>query len=133
MARGGYRPGAGRPKGQKVVREKAGPKRASKVVPAPAPSSVRDMVLIKPVPMDIQLAADAAHLDPLQYMLKVMNDSGASDERRDRMAVSAAPYCHERAADRKPGKKQEAENAATTAGEGTEWGDDLNVPSARVN
>lgn len=31
---------------------------------------------------------------PLDYMLKVMRNSRASDERRDRMAQAAAPYVH---------------------------------------
>ncbi len=31
---------------------------------------------------------------PLEHMLKVMNDPNADNERRDRMAVAAAPYVH---------------------------------------
>lgn len=36
----------------------------------------------------------AAGETPLEYMLKVMRDSTQSDDRRDRMAVGAAPYVH---------------------------------------
>ena len=42
----------------------------------------------------------------------------------DRMAIAAAPFCHVRAGDM-PGKKARAAEAAETAGEGTDWGDDL--------
>jgi hypothetical protein len=31
---------------------------------------------------------------PLHYMLKIMNDPGQDQMRRDQMAVAAAPYCH---------------------------------------
>jgi hypothetical protein len=33
---------------------------------------------------------------PLEYMLRIMNDEDAPASRRDYMAVSAAPYCHQR-------------------------------------
>ena len=33
---------------------------------------------------------------PLNYMLRVMRNEKASDERRDHMAVMAAPYVHSR-------------------------------------
>jgi hypothetical protein len=31
---------------------------------------------------------------PLAYMLRVMRDPDAPAERRDRMAIAAAPFCH---------------------------------------
>ena len=31
---------------------------------------------------------------PLDYMLAVIRDPNATQQRRDRMAVAAAPYCH---------------------------------------
>jgi hypothetical protein len=64
-------------------------------------------------------------MQPLEYMLAVMNDPGADEVRRDRMAMAAAPYCHPRVADATRGKKDLQAEAAATAGEGTEWGDDL--------
>lgn len=88
MARGGYRPGSGRPRGT----SKAGQKDKIKNI--------------------VKAEANEAGLSPLDYMLKVMNDHKADFERRDRMAIAAAPYVHERAADRKLGKKeQKVENA----------------------
>ncbi len=48
-----------------------------------------------------QAAAVAAHdgkLTPLEYMLLVMRDPEADNERRDRMAQAAAPYLHARIA-----------------------------------
>ena len=66
---------------------------------------------------------------PLDYMLAVIRDPNASQLRRDKMAIAAAPYCHARKTDEAPmGKKdQRAEAAATAGGTGTEWSDDLEV------
>src|SRR3954466_1818545 len=90
--RGGYRPGSGRPK-------RSTQSRRDRIVTAPAPG----------------------RLSPLDYMLAVMNDPDADDARRDRMAIAAAPYVRARAADAKPGKKEEGEQAARTAERGTNW------------
>ena len=74
MARGGYRPGAGRKKGSKVkITRKKGD-----------------------IPSDILDGAAAENLEPLAYMLKVMNDPREDANRRDRMAIAAAPFCHVR-------------------------------------
>jgi hypothetical protein len=64
---------------------------------------------------------------PLEYMLAVMRDPLADFRRRDDMAKAAAPYCHEKkTSDAKPaGKKEQAEAAAQTAGQGSEWEADL--------
>jgi hypothetical protein len=66
---------------------------------------------------------------PLDYMLAVIRDQNATQLRRDKMAIAAAPYCHARKTDEAPmGKKdQRAEAAATAGGAGTEWSDDLEV------
>jgi hypothetical protein len=40
----------------------------------------------------------ASGLTPLEYMLRVLRDSKAPDERRDEMAKAAAPYVHPRLA-----------------------------------
>ena len=66
-------------------------------------------------------ALASGRLSPLEYMISVMNDLEVDDARRDRMAIAAAPYVHARAADAKPGKKAEAEQAARTAERGTSW------------
>lgn len=73
--------------------------------------------------------------DPLEYMLAVMNDEKADLFRRDKMAVAAAPYVHVKMTSeeesetlrlrRKVGKKEFVARMAASAGEGTEWGDDL--------
>ena len=81
MARGGYRVGSGRPKSAAFT---FGPKAEG----------------IK----TIKRAAKAAGLSPKEYMLSVMRDAGATIERRDRMAIAVAPYCHERAEDAVLGK-----------------------------
>ena len=98
MARGGARPGAGRPKGVKKVRENR-----------------------KAIPADIRSAARAAKLSPLDYMLAVMNDETAEEARRDRMAQAAAPYVHPKAEAKKPTAAEEREKASRTAEHGTSW------------
>jgi phage terminase small subunit len=45
----------------------------------------------------------------------VMNDPGADDGRRDRMAVAAAPYIHARAAEQVLGKKEQQQEHAKEA------------------
>lgn len=96
MASGGFRPTAGRPKGSKAPKAKP----------------------IK-VAADIKKAARQSGMTPLDYMLTVMNDSKADDERRDRMAVSAAPYVHARPTDALGGKKeQQLAEAEKISGEG---------------
>ena len=89
MARGGYRPGAGRPrKGE------------------------------KPIAAEIKAESRKLNLSPLEYMLSVMNDEGADDQRRDRMAVSAAPYVHPKKAEAGDGKKAERQAKAEAAAAG---------------
>ena len=98
--RGGFRVGAGRPKGVKETqpRTRQNPENSS-----PAP--------------DIALAAINAGMTPLEYMLAVMRDPGADQVRRDRMAMAAAPYCHGRMSDNRVGKKDQARIDAATASE----------------
>lgn len=50
-------------------------------------------------------------------MLRVMNDPEADKERRDRMAIAAAPFCHSRPSEGK-GKTAGAEEKARAAGSG---------------
>jgi len=40
--------------------------------------------------------AEASGELPLEYFLRIMRDPNESDERRDRMAMAAAPYLHPR-------------------------------------
>ena len=96
MASGGYRPGSG-------------PMKGAKYRPRGTKKDTKDKI-----PQDILNEAKAENLDPLTYMLRVMNDPTADKERRDRMAVAAAPYCHDRKGE--GGKKDErAERAARAA------------------
>jgi Mg-chelatase subunit ChlD len=91
MARGGYRVGAGRPrKGEEPA--------AKLVVDATKP------VELKP-----------GDKTPLEYMLAVMNDTGAEQSRRDRMAIAAAPFVHGRASEQ--GKKETLADAAKAVAE----------------
>jgi len=88
MARGGFRPGAGRPR-------KAKPGEA-----APAPVE------------NAKAAAKAANMTPLEYMMKVMNDAETDKDRRDKMAIAAAPYVHAKQADAAGGKKDQRQKGA---------------------
>lgn len=89
MVSGGFRPGAGRPKGAKAPKAKP----------------------IK-VAADIKKAARQSGMSPLDYMLTVMNRDDVDDERRDRMAIAAAPYVHAKASDAVGGKKEQQQEAA---------------------
>lgn len=98
MARGGFRPGAGRPRKTPVAATaKAGP-------------DVQQVVSGDP--------GDAK--TPLEYMLSVMNDISADEARRDRMAVAAAPFLHLKASEAALGKKEQkmldAKEAAASGG-----------------
>lgn len=77
----------------------------------------------KAAPTAQNYAVSAGLTTPLQHMLGVLNDPTAAPNRKDRMAIAAAPYCHARLAE-KTKKAAEAE-AAQQAGEGGEWADDL--------
>jgi hypothetical protein len=102
MARGGYRPGAGRPRG------------SGKAVPAPviAPTAA----LSVPVPADIAEAAQEVGLTPLAYLTQVMRDHSAEVLRRDRAAALLLPFVHPKAGDH--GKKATAADAARFAATG---------------
>ena len=65
MSRGGARQGAGRPKGLRNKRT-----------------------------VEMQAAIAAAGETPLDYMLRVMRDPQAEQQRRDAMAKAVAPYVH---------------------------------------
>jgi hypothetical protein len=43
---------------------------------------------------EARAAAEATGILPLDYMLSVMRDANAEPERRDAMAMAAAPYLH---------------------------------------
>jgi hypothetical protein len=63
---------------------------------------------------------------PLDYMLAVIRDQNATQHRRDKMAIAAAPYCHARLIQPQTvTKKDQQEVAAETAGMGTPWAEDI--------
>ena len=90
MPRGGYRPGAGRPRGSKGKTTK------TKTIP---------------------ITRDGETITPLEFMLRVLNDPNADKELRARMAIAAAPYIHARAGEGK-GKKNDQADRAKKAGAG---------------
>lgn len=104
MGKGGFRPTAGRKPGIKETkpRNRKGKKLKTK----------KDSI-----PDDIKADAEKENLDPLTYMLKVMNDPIIDVNRRDRMAVAAAPFCHTRKGEGL-GKKEEKTDRAKSAGAG---------------
>src|SRR3990167_9011964 len=104
MARGGYRPGAGRPKGAKGNKASGRTRKSREGKPS--------------LPPEVAAGAAAENLTPLDYMLKVMNDATIKDDvRRDRMAVAAAPFVHARKGEG-AGKKDEKADRAKSAGAG---------------
>jgi phage terminase small subunit len=96
MPRGGYRPGAGRPKKGSAPKVKPEPR----VLPE-KPAAAR---------------VDGKRRTPLEYLLDVMNDPGADEARRDRAAAVAVAFLHPKAG--ADGKKGEREKAAASAGAG---------------
>ena len=153
MARGGFRPGAGRPRKIKVPTEpKPRGRPRKKPLPLPeamsattseaaftqqalptnpfpsmaqalaAPNQPPPVKALEPNPVERpESVADAPALspgdeNPLAYMLRVMNDPKTDDNRRDKLAIAAAPFMHRRAGE--VGKKAEKDKAAREAGGG---------------
>ena len=109
MARGGYRPGSGRPKG-------------SKDKPRAKPEVTLD-------------AAGPPDEEPLDYMRRIMRDPGADVSRRDRMAVTLAGFQVRLGELPTIGKRERAQIAGEAVATGSwrdlddpdGWGDDLVV------
>jgi hypothetical protein len=79
MPAGGRREGGGRPRGAKDKRPRMSVKALLEN------NELSRMVLTK-----------TKGMLPLPYMLKLMNDKKQPAERRDKMAIAAAPFCHAR-------------------------------------
>lgn len=109
MARGGYRPGAGRTPGIRETKP-----RARKKGPG---SGAKKKASMPEIPKDIIEDAAIENMEPLEYMLKVMNNPNESKEMRARMAIAAAPFVHARVTGGK-GKKHDREEKAKAAGSG---------------
>ena len=97
MARGGYRPGAGRPKKSGSAKSAESQDRAIK--------------------KELSAPMEASNFTPLDYMLQVMNDPDNGVDIKLRAASLAAPYVHGRKGEG-TGKKDEREARAKTAGAG---------------
>jgi hypothetical protein len=69
-------------------------------------------------------------LMPLDYLLRLLNDPNASQQRRDRAARTALPYLHRRA-DSVPKRAQREADAKRAGGKGTGWGGDLDPDGHR--
>lgn len=127
MARGGYRPGAGRPKmteaekAERAAQRAAGtyvPKKRAKrkVKAAPKAKAEKQALPAAPeIPADVATDAATANMSPLDYMLHVMRNGTVEAARRDRMAIAAAPFVHARKEGQAPGKRELAGEAATKA------------------
>lgn len=147
--RGGYRPGAGRKKGQKDIRPRkgSGAYREGESIKKMLTNdlkvkarfyqeylirvskgeklSVTEKKLMDKLAGELAASMDEGKpktenpeiLDPLTYMLKVMNDPDEDKEMRARMAIAAAPYTHPRKGEG-AGKKDERADRAKRASEG---------------
>jgi phage terminase small subunit len=94
MPRGGFRPGAGRPRKhpKRTQKRRKKPEVVAQVEQKPASQ--------EPVGTD----------EPLEVMLKIMRDPNADPDLRARMAIAAAPYCHPKMGEQ--GKKDQKNEAA---------------------
>ncbi len=117
MASGGFRVGAGRPAGVTT-----GNASGRKILKKMKMKEVTSLAIVPPPDL-------GEGITPLQYMLSIVRDSSAEKERRDRMAIAAAPFCHPRISDMKIGKKDRIKAAVAAAEKDEEWGDDLHIPS----
>ena len=59
---------------------------------------------------------DGQRLAPLDYMLNVINDPHADPDRRDKLAIAAAPFLHAKPGEK--GKKQDRDDRAKAASAG---------------
>jgi phage terminase small subunit len=96
MPSGGFRPGAGRPKGSGKKKQ------------------VREDKIAAEMPADVRRAAEITGETPLEYALRVMRNPEADQVRRDRMCAIAMPFCHAKPGE--VGKKDLAQQAAERAG-----------------
>ena len=105
MPKGGYKAGGGRPR-QANSRRSLMEKGRQAMAGAETPEASDET----------SASVQPENLDPLAYMLRVMNDPGAEPERRDRMAIAAAPFMHPRVTEAAKGKKElQAERAKAVA------------------
>ncbi len=127
MARGGFRPGAGR-KPKAVADAPADkPKAAPRKKPAEArfvdPNGVKTDAAPENWPFGKAAQGepppkpDLSELTPLDYLLQIMRNEGEDKKLRMQAATLAAPYVHARKAE-SSGKKEEAAAKVKAAGAG---------------
>jgi hypothetical protein len=116
MARGGARPGAGRPKTRMVIAFDAGDRvRLSRLRDATPGGQIAT------IDENGELVLPAGWISPLEHLLAVVNDKTAAPDRRDRAAFAAAPFCHVRISGQYISGKLTEEREAKRAGDGTPW------------
>ena len=161
MAKGGFRPNAGRPrltdaeKAERLLarrlakrvgytRERAELEAKAATAAAQAPAmtakksaakpkaparAAKKPVLSEPPPAAqtpatdqlkdrVEVESAQAGMSPLDYMLQVMRSSNVDPQRRDRMAIAAAPFFHPRKEPVGQGKREAADAASKKASGG---------------
>jgi len=111
MPRGGARIGAGRPKA-------SGKKKPSQAPVTQALAGGQGTVAEHPAAVLPKTESRNVEIkeNPLDYMLRVINDPAIDAGRRDRMAVAAAPYVHGKVGE--GGKREKVQASATKASGG---------------
>lgn len=97
MPRGGYRPGAGRPKG--LTKANSEERAAEKVLAEAKPGSKK-------------------HKSALAFAMDVINDAEAPLDAKIRLAIAAMPFQHPKLEASAMGKKEQREEAARKAAAG---------------
>ena len=138
MARGGSRPGAGRPStGASHYPQAAAPPLAPHVMGTNASLNVADKMVTHAsadqkmnVPVPERYARKYKSM--VDFALAVVNGEidGATLDQKIRMATAALAFTDAKIGEKAPGKKEQRSDAAATAGQDSEWGDDL-TPSVR--
>jgi hypothetical protein len=84
-------------------------------------------------PPKVQFPDLGPHATPIEFLLAVMRHEGADLTTRMRAASALLPFVHARRTEMVSGKKEQAQIAAQTAGDDTDWGDDLMFHGNRVS
>jgi|HubBroStandDraft_6_1064221.scaffolds.fasta_scaffold175273_1 hypothetical protein len=125
MARGGYRPGAERPKGS-----------SNKRAPIATEAARREAAAMGPMDIALSVIRErfAANRNDIEVAKLAVQIAGYFIQKFRATDQPAAPHPEQKLldlplfSDHKPtsaGKKEQAQAAALTAGAGTDWGDDL--------
>ena len=112
MARGGYRPGAGRPKG---VKSTASSERKIDTAEQTLQAGRRRSKRFKTA---------------LDFAMSVINDPDAPLEAKIKLTQAVVAFQSPKVSAGGLGKKDAAQRAAETAGEGSHWGDLLDTEAA---